>query len=53
MEIKLYEVYCGQRYIGVYKGMSKEDACKRAYMKTGSGSAYAGNAQHMYNAKEL
>ena len=51
--IRFYSVYCGDRFIGFYRAMSKEDACKQAYMKTGSASAYSGNAQHMYRAEEV
>ena len=48
--VRLYEVYCGQRYIGVYRALSEQSAIEQAYMKTGSASAYTGNAQHMFKA---
>lgn len=50
--VKMYEVYCGQRYIGIYRAFSETDAIEQAYMKTGSASAYTGNARHMYRAQE-
>ena len=51
--VGIYEVYCGERYIGVYRAFSEKDAIEQAYMKTGSASAYTGNARHMYKAIEL
>ena len=51
--VRMYEVYCGGRYIGVYRAFSEKDAIEQAYMKTGSASAYTGNARHMYKALKL
>ena len=48
--VGMYEVYCNERYIGVYRAFSEKDAIQQAYMKTGSASAYTGNARHMYKA---
>ena len=48
--VRIYEVYCGDRYIGRYKSINEKSAIEQAYMKTGSASAYTGNAQHMYRA---
>ena len=51
--VRIYEVYCGERYIGQYRALNADDAINQAYMKTGSASAYTGNAKHLYKAKEL
>jgi hypothetical protein len=51
--VRYYEVYCENRFIGVYRAMSADDAINQAYMKTGSASKYTGNGRHMYKAKEL
>lgn len=48
--VRIYEVYCGERYIGRYRALTEKSAIEQAYMKTGSASAYAGNARHMYKA---
>ena len=50
---RIYEVYCGDRFIGNYKDSSADGAINQAYMKTGSASKYTGNARHMYKAKEV
>ena len=51
--VRTYEVYCGERYIGRYRAFNEEGAIEQAYMKTGSSSAYSGNARHMYKAKAV
>ena len=51
--VKIFEVYCGDRYVGRYRDYTPEGAIEQAYMKTGSSSAYTGNARHMYKATEL
>ena len=48
-----YAVYCGDRFIGYYRAYSETGAIEQAYMKTGSASAYTGNAQHMYRANKI
>ena len=48
--VRIYEVYCRERYIGRYRALTEESAIEQAYMKTGSASAYTGNARHMYKA---
>jgi hypothetical protein len=48
--VRIYEVYCGERYIGRYRALTEKLAIEQAYMKTGSASAYTGNARHMYKA---
>tara|TARA_R100001086_G_scaffold128028_1_gene66281 strand:- start:102 stop:278 length:177 start_codon:yes stop_codon:yes gene_type:complete len=50
---RIYEVYCGERFIGNFKDLSADGAINQAYMKTGSASNYTGNARHMYKAKEI
>ena len=50
---RVYEVYCGERYIGRYRDLTPKGAIEQAYMKTGSASAYTGNARHMYKAVEV
>ncbi len=50
---RIYEVYCGDRFIGNYKDSSADGAINQAYMKSGSASKYSGNARHMYKAKEI
>ena len=35
---RVYEVYCGDRFIGNYKDLSADGAINQAYMKTGSAS---------------
>lgn len=50
---RIYEVYCGERFVGCYRALNADSAINQAYMKDGSASAYTGNAQHMYKAKEL
>jgi len=51
--VKIFKVYCGDRYVGRYRDYTPEGAIEQAYMKTGSASAYTGNARHMYKATEL
>ena len=51
--VRIYEVYCGERYIGRYRALTEKSAIEQAYMKTGSASAYTGNARHMYKAVEI
>lgn len=51
--VNLYAVYCGDRFIGYYKAVSEAGAIEQAYMKTGSASAYTGNAKHMYKANKV
>ena len=48
--VRIYEVYCGERYIGRYRALTEKSAIEQAYMKTGSASAYTGNARRMYKA---
>ena len=48
--VRIYDVYCGERYIGRYQSINEQSAIAQAYMKTGSASAYTGNARHMYKA---
>ena len=48
--VRIYEVYCGERFIGQYRALNEQSAIQQAYMKTGSASAYTGNARHMYKA---
>lgn len=48
--VRIFEVYCGGRFIGRYRALSEKSAIEQAYMKTGSASAYTGNARHMYKA---
>lgn len=48
--VRIYEVYCGDRYVGRYRDYTEQGAIEQAYMKTGSSSAYTGNARHMYKA---
>ena len=51
--VRIYEVYCGERFVGQYRAFSEQSAIDQAYMKTGSASAYTGNARHMYKAVEV
>jgi len=51
--VRMYDVYCGERYIGRYRALNADSAIQQAHMKTGSASAYTGNARHMYKAKEV
>jgi len=50
---RIYEVYCEDRFICIYKDSSADSHINQAYMKTGSASKYTGNARHMYKAKEI
>lgn len=40
-----YEVYCQDRFVGVYLAKSAEEAIKKAT------SSQSGNATHLYNAR--
>jgi hypothetical protein len=51
--VNIYAVYCGERFIGYYRAASENGAIEQAYMKTGSASAYTGNARHMYKASKV
>jgi len=51
--VNTYAVYCGDRFVGYYSAASETGAVEQAYMKTGSASAYTGNARHMYKALKL
>ena len=51
--VNTYAVYCGDRFIGYYRAYSENGAIEQAYMKTGSASAYTGNARHMYKASKV
>lgn len=51
--VKIYQVYCGERFIGQYRALNADSAIQQAYMKSGSASAYTGNAKHMYKAVAL
>ena len=45
--MKTYKVYCGQRYIGIYKAKDGTSAINQAT------SNQTGNAKHLYKAKEI
>jgi len=51
--VKIFAVYCGERYIGRYRDFTPQGAIEQAYNKTGSASAYTGNARHMYKAVQV
>lgn len=51
--VKIFAVYCGERYIGKYRDFTPQGAIEQAYKKTGSASAYSGNARHMYKAVQV
>jgi hypothetical protein len=51
--VNTYAVYCGDRFVGYYRAASETGAIEQAYMKTGSASAYTGNARHMYKASKV
>lgn len=51
--VKIFKVYCGDRYVGRYRDFTEQGAIEQAYMKTRSASAYTGNARHMYRAVEV
>ena len=44
----IYEVYCGDRFIGCYKARNADSAIEQA-----SGKQQIGNANHLYKAKEI
>ena len=44
----IYEVYCGDRFIGCYRAPNADNAIKQA-----AGKKSLGNAQHLYKAKEI
>ena len=44
----IYEVYCGERFIGCYKAPNADKAIEQAI-----GTKVSGNAQLLYKAKEI
>lgn len=44
----IYEVYCGDRFIGCYKAPNADNAIEQAL-----GHSLSGNAEHLYKAKEI
>lgn len=49
--IGYFDVYYEGRLIATrIRAFSREDAIEQAYMKTGSASAYTGNARRLYKA---
>ena len=50
--VRVYQVYCGERYVGEYLAINEQSAIDQAYMKTGSASAYTGNGKHLYTVRE-
>ena len=44
----IYEVYCGERFIGCYKAPNADKAIEQAI-----GTKVSGNAHHLYKAKEI
>jgi hypothetical protein len=44
----IYEVYCGDRFIGCYKAPNADKAIELAV-----GHENIGNAEHLYKAKEI
>jgi hypothetical protein len=48
MGMVIYEVYCGERFIGCYKAPTAKKAIEQAV-----GTENLGNAEHLYKAKEI
>jgi len=48
--VRLYEVYCGERFCGRYLAINEQSAIQQSFNKTGSASAYSGNPKHLYKA---
>ncbi len=48
--VRLYEVYCGERFCGRYLAINEQSAIDQSLNKTGGASAYSGNPKHLYKA---
>lgn len=51
--VRLYDVYCGERFCGRYLAMDEQSAINQSFMKTGGASAYSGAPKHLYKAIEV
>lgn len=48
-----YKIYYNDEYMGIIRALSENDACHRAYMQTGSASAYTGRSSALYRAERI
>jgi len=48
--VRLYEVYCDERFCGRYLAINEQSAIEQSFNKTGGASAYSGNPRHLYRA---
>jgi hypothetical protein len=48
--VRLYDVYCGERFCGRYVAINEPSAIDQSFNKTGGASAYSGNPKHLYKA---
>jgi len=51
--LRYYWVFCRDALVGCFKGVSKEDVEKQAYMKHGSASKYSGYGRGDFRAEVI
>jgi len=48
--VRLYDVYCGERFCGRYLAINEQSAIDQSFNRTGGASVYSGNPKHLYKA---
>jgi hypothetical protein len=48
-----WNVYYNGEFMGIYRAMSSEDACDKAYKLFGSASAYTGRSSALFRAERI